>query len=171
MTGKGDRDLYIDMLKNQIRILEECDVDCQKFGSGMTVIATLNSLAWSAIMINAVLMFMGAWMWAIRVISLYCTYFACLFQFIMLIISGTMMFTDYATMCGRSIEKTAAPEDNWMMRDEYNSTVALWATSWVMMLVIVPIGMVSATTKKDLIMPEDERKEKYEIADNTNRYD
>ena len=159
MTGKGDRDLYIDMLKNQIRILEECDVDCQKFGSGMTVIATLQSLAWSLIMINAILMFMGAWFWMVRAFSLYCTYFACLFQFIMLIASGTMMFTDYAKMCGRSIVKTAGADDLWTMADEYNSTVSLWATSWIMMLVIVPIGMVSATSKQDedRIMPEERK--------------
>ena len=113
----------------------------------MTVIATLQSLAWSLIMINAILMVMGAWFWMVRAFSLYCTYFACLFQFIMLIASGTMMFTDYAKMCGRSIVKTAGADDLWTMADEYNSTVSLWATSWIMMLVIVPIGMVSATSK------------------------
>ena len=143
------------MLKKQITILEECDVDCQKFGSGLTVIATLNSLAWTLIMLNAILMFMGAWMWVLRVFSLYITYFACLFQFIMLIISGTMMFTDYATMCGRSVVKTAGDGENWIMADEYKATVALWATSWVMMFVIVPIGMVSAHTKNVSIGAEE----------------
>ena len=69
----------------------------------------------------------------------------------MLIASGTMMFTDYAKMCSRSIVNTANGNNLWTMADEYNVTVSLWATSWVMMLVIVPIGMVSATSKKDTI--------------------
>ena len=105
-------------------------------------------------MINAILMFMGAWFWMVRAVSLYCTYFACLFQFIMLIASGTMMFTDYASMCSYSVVKTASVDSLWTMSDEYNSTVRLWATSWVMMIVIVPIGMVSATSKKDKVTPK-----------------
>ena len=54
-------------------------MDCQKTGSGFSIVATLNALSLALIGLNALFMFCGAWMKQCRVISTYCTFFTCLF--------------------------------------------------------------------------------------------
>ena len=36
-----DKDRYLDRIKSHIRIMEDCDMDCQKFGSGLSVVASI----------------------------------------------------------------------------------------------------------------------------------
>ena len=109
----------LNLNRNFIAVIEDCDVDCQKLGGGLSVVAAINQVSLSYIMLNFVCMFIGTWRWRARVFSTYCTYVSCSVQFIILLVSGSMLFTPYAGMCARSITKTNGPELLWSVADDY----------------------------------------------------
>ena len=137
----ADKNLYTGILKTHIELMEDCDQDCQKFGSGMSVVAAINQISLAFILLNFLCMFIGTWRWRARVFSTYCTYISCVTQFIILIVSGTMLFTPYAMMCSTSLTKTAGEKVSWHSADDFYMLVWLWATQWIWMFVFVFAAM------------------------------
>ena len=136
---KGDN--LLNLNKNFIAVMEDCDTDCQKLGSGLSVVAAINQVALGYIMLNMVCMFIGTWRWRARVFSTYCTYVSAAIQFIILLVSGSMLFTPYASMCARSMTKTKGPFISWSMADDYQSIVAIWSIQFIWMFIFVCVGM------------------------------
>ena len=135
-TARG----YRGMLDLYIKIVEDCDMDCQKLGSGFSIVAAFNQISIAFILLNFLCMFIGAWRWRARVFSTYCTYVSCLVQFIILILSSTMLFTNYASLCGRSSQLTMGKME-WRMSDDYGVLVFLWGSQWIWMFIFVCAGM------------------------------
>lgn len=127
-------------LQNRIDVMSDCDRDCQKFGSGMTLVSLLNWIALMIIWVNSILMFAGTWRPMARIASVYCTPFACIFQLVILIISGAILFRPYAMLCGHSLEKTYGADVMWYMSDDYMTVVSLWATQWFWMFAFLCFG-------------------------------
>lgn len=99
-----DEDLYKGVLKGYIELVEDCDIDCQAKGSQISVVAALNGSAMGIIALNALFMFIGTWRYRWRVCSIYCTLFACLFQFAIIVTSATMLFSQYSvSLCSISM--------------------------------------------------------------------
>ena len=136
-----DKEFYTNVLKGHIELIEDCDMDCQKFGSGLSVVAAINQISLGFIVLNFLCMFIGTWRWRARVFSTYCTYVSCFVQFIILIVSATMLFTPYTMMCATSLEKTMGDGISWHIADDWYAIVVLWATQWVWMFVFVCAAM------------------------------
>ena len=130
-------------MKSYIKLVEDCDMDCQKLGSGYSVIAGINQISMAFILLNFLCMFIGAWRYRWRVCSVYCTLVACLCQLILSIVSATMLFTKYNNVCGRSLTNTFEGF-RWTMNDDIMMTLNLWIASLVLMLPFVCCGMCSA---------------------------
>ena len=144
-----DEDLYKNVLEGMIEVYEDCDIDCQKMGSGMTVVAMVNQAVLGLIGLNALFMFIGTWRYRFRVCSVYCTLCMCMVQFIVLIISATMLFSKYTlVMCSTSLTPTA-PDMMWTMADDYFVHTYLWGAQIIMMFVFVCFGMCSAYKAED----------------------
>jgi hypothetical protein len=146
VTGKigwADGDLTTDLAQALLDLDDDCDLDCQKRGSALTVIAILMRTSYGIIALNALFMFIGAWRYRARVCSVYCTFVACLCQLILLIVSATMMFTKYNNVCMRSLSKTFEGF-RWTMADDFQMTFNLWVASFILMLPFVCCGMCSA---------------------------
>lgn len=136
-----DKKFYTEVLKTHIELIEDCDMDCQKFGSGLSVVAAINQISLGFILLNFLCMFIGTWRWRARVFSTYCTYVSCFVQFIILIVSGTMLFTPYSSMCATSLVKTMGSSISWHVADDWYAVTMLWATQWVWMFVFVCAAM------------------------------
>ena len=87
--------------------------------------------------------FIGAWRWRARVFSTYCTYCACVFQFLIMIVSGIFLYTDYAVMCASSTVKVAGsgPTADWMMADDYAGMTGIWGTQFILIFFFLFVGM------------------------------
>ena len=138
-----DKDRYLDRMKAHVRIMEDCDLDCQKFGSGLSVVASINQISLGFLALNMLCSFIGAWRWRARVFSTYCTYVSCCVQFIIMIVSGVFLYTDYAVMCMTSTVKVAGsgPTAEWMMADDYISMTWIWGTQFILIFVFACVGM------------------------------
>jgi len=148
MNWAGE-DLYKDILKAKIELYEDCDLDCQKRGSGMTIVAILNQTVLGLIGLNALFMFIGTWRYRWRACSVYCTIAMCMFQFIVLIVSATMLFSKYTmTLCATSLTSTA-PDFMWSMADDVNINVQLWGAQLILMFCFVCCGFCSAYKADD----------------------
>ena len=134
------KEVFVDSLKAYINIVDDCDTDCQKLGGGLSVVAGINQISLGFVMLNFLCMFIGTWRWRARVFSTYCTFVSCFVQFIILIVSATMLFTDYASMCARSMTSTAG-DLQWTMADDWQNIVTAWATQWVWMFIWLCVGM------------------------------
>lgn len=134
LAGETERDWFFD----------ECDIDCQARGSGLSTVGILNQISLGIIMLNAILMFAGTWRFNDRVISVYCTFAACLIQLIMLIISATYIFSIYSMqICSRSMTETA-PGLFWTMHDDYYQNVYCWIVQIPLMFMFCCSGMIPA---------------------------
>jgi len=102
-----DTDYTSDLMEAKLELAEDCDMDCQKKGSQLTVVATLMGTIYGFVGLNALCMFCGAWVFYCRMASIVCTMVTCLVQFALLITSGVMMMTKYNNVCGRSMTITA----------------------------------------------------------------
>lgn len=142
-----DEDLYRDLLKDFIDLLEDCDVDCQANGSQLTAIAGLMGAVYGLVALNAIFMFIGTWRYRWRVCSIYCTFGVCLFQFVALIVAGALMFTKYNAICARSIRETMGDGNMWSMADDFYMTFSLWVISFITMFCFVCCGLCSAMTE------------------------
>jgi len=147
VTGKinwNDENLYKDALRQYIELMEGCDIDCQKTGSGLTIVAILNATSLGFIGLNALFMFIGTWRYRFRVCSVYCTIFSCMFQFAILITSATFLFNKYSTtLCMRSLAPTAGGL-MWTMADDYATNVSLWFSQFFLMFGFLICGFCSA---------------------------
>jgi len=143
-----DEDLYRDLLKDYIDLMEDCDVDCQARGSQLTGIAGLLAMVYGLVYLNAIFMFIGTWRYRWRICSLYCTFCVCLVQFVVLILTGAMMFTKYNMICGRSLTETAGKGNMWSMADDFYMTFSCWVTSFITMFCFVCCGMCPAVRGK-----------------------
>ena len=139
----NDENLYKDFLKAKVEMMEDCDIDCQKAGSQLTLVATLMGTVYGIIGLNALFMFIGTWRYRWRVCSVYCPFFACLFQFIILCVVGALLFTKYNAVCARSLTPTAGNMP-WTMADDFYITFVVWIFSFIWMFVFVCCGMCSA---------------------------
>ena len=100
-------------------------------------------VAYGIIGLNALFMFIGTWRYGFRVCSVYCTFFACMFQFCILVAVGAMLFTKTNAICARSLSPTAGPF-LWTMADDFYVTFVVWIFSFIWMFVFVCCGMCSA---------------------------
>ena len=139
----SDENLYKDFLSDLVELMDDCDIDCQKAGSQLTLIATLMGVVYGLVGLNALFMFIGTWRYRWRICSVYCTFVACMIQFALLIAVGALMFTKYNALCARSLYAT---NDYWMysMNDDFYFTFTSWIASWIWMFVFVCCGMCSA---------------------------
>ena len=143
-----DEDLYRDLLKDYIDLIEDCDVDCQAKGSQLTVVATLMGLAYGLAGLNAIFMFVGAWRYRWRFCSLICTAVVCLLQFVLLIVSGALLFTKYNAVCARSMVQTYGENMIWTMADDFYMTFSLWIVGFFAMFGFCCCGLCSAVRAK-----------------------
>ena len=140
--------MYRDLLSDYIDMVEDCDVDCQARGSQLTVIAGLLGAVYGLVCLNAIFMFIGTWRYRWRVCSVYCTFAVCMFQFVILIATGAMMFTKYNAVCMRSMTETMGRGNMWTMADDFYMTVSLWIISFITMFAFVCCGLCSAMREK-----------------------
>ncbi len=137
-----DTPYYDELMEAKIELMEDCDIDCQKRGSQLTLIATLMGAAYGCIGLNALFMFCGAWWFYLRMCSMICTMVACLFQFAILITTGVLMMTKYNNVCMRSLTPTVEGF-RWTMADDFYVTFSLWVISFFAMFIFVCCGMCS----------------------------
>jgi len=137
-----------DLLEAFNDLANDCDMDCQKRGSQLTIIAMILGTSFEIVALNSLFMFIGAWRYRARVCSVYCTLATCLIQFILTIVAGTMMFTKYNNVCARSLTNTF---DNfrWTMNDDFTMTFNLWVAGIILMLPFVCCGLCSAVVSYD----------------------
>lgn len=89
-------------------------------------------------------MFIGTWRYKWRTFSIFCTFAACLIQFIMIIVSATYIFSIYSIqVCARSMTETAAGVP-WNMSNDFWANIYFWCLQIVLMFVFVCCGMVPA---------------------------
>lgn len=129
-----------DLLQDRIDIRNDCDKDCQKMGSGMTLCAILLSVAMGLIQLNAIIMFAGTWRPMDRIISTYCFPVCGIIQFVMLIVCSVYLFKPYARMCARSLYPTWGENVQWYMSDDYFVMTFSYITQWIWMFVFCCIG-------------------------------
>ena len=144
----ADEDLYRDFLSDYIDLFEDCDVDCQARGSQLTAIAGLLASVYGLVCLNAIFMFIGTWRPGARICSVYCTFAVCLFQFIVLIVAGAMLFTKYNAICSRSVTETMGEGNLWTMADDFYTTISLWAISFITMFCFLCCGLCSTIREK-----------------------
>ena len=147
----NDEGLYKSYLVDTIALMEDCDIDCQQKGSQMTLVAILNQVSFAIIALNAVIMFLGTWMYRARVMSVYCTFFACLFQFAIIVTSGVILCSPYAIVCARSMQDTAG-DLMWTMRDDYGAMFSLWIISIIAMFPFVCCGLIPTMKCDDKVV-------------------
>ena len=138
--GHMNGDAFKGQLKGWVDTIENCDIDCQARGSGMSLVSILNGTSLGIICFNALIMFIGAWKCWARIWSTYCTMFACVFQFAILIVSATYLFSQYTiSMCSVSTEGTAEGF-LWTMKDDVEMNITLWVGQMIFMFVFVAFG-------------------------------
>lgn len=121
-----EEDMQKDFLEEFLDLVEDCDLDCQRNGSGLSMVAFLNGLALGLIGLNALFMFFGIWMTKFRIVSVYMNFCTCLFHFIILIVSATCIFNQFSTtLCARSLTLTGEGR-LYTMADDYRMNVGLW---------------------------------------------
>lgn len=98
-----EEDLWKDYLREYIEMVEDCDIECQRMGSGLSIVAFLNSLVLGLIGLNAVLMCIGIKSSMFRTMSVYCNLATCMCQAAVLVVSAFCIFSKYSmTFCARS---------------------------------------------------------------------
>jgi len=152
----ANEDAWIDWREGTLDLSEDCDIDCQAAGSQMSLVASLNGTALGIIGLNALFMFIGTWRYRWRVCSVYCTLFACLFQFAVIITTATMLFSKYTiTLCAGSLTPTAGMDDAgnallpWYMADDWAVNVMLWVAQIFLMFGFLACGLCSAMKSED----------------------
>ena len=140
----NDEDLYRDLLKDYIDLIEDCDIDCQKAGSQLTLIAGLMGTSYGIVALNAIFMFVGTWRYRWRFCSVICTAATCLIQLILSIVVGALLFTKYNAVCARSMVKTYGENMIWTMADDFYVTFSLWIVSFFAMMFFCCCGLCQA---------------------------
>jgi hypothetical protein len=141
--GYNDEGLYRGYLEAWLEAVEDCDLDCQAKGSQLTLIGELMGAAYGIIIINSMIMFVGTWRYGFRACSVYCTLFACVFQFAIIIVTAVLLFTKYNRMCSYSMVNTFEGF-RWTMADDMQATFSSWITSIFAMFGFLACGLCSA---------------------------
>jgi len=128
-----DTELYRDLVKDYIDMVDTCDIDCQARGSQLTIVAILMNVVYSLVCLNALFMFIGTWRPYFRICSTYFTWFVCLFQFCVLVATGTILDSKYNRVCMRSMTQTWGV-GIWTMADDFFVTGSLWVLSFFLMI-------------------------------------
>ena len=131
MTDSYDWDtteLYRDLMKDYIDLIDDCDIDCQARGSQLTIVAILLNTVYGLVCLNALMMFIGTWRYGFRVCSVYFSIFICLFQFCVIVATGVILDSKYNKVCMRSMTKTWGV-GIWTMADDFYMTGSLWLIS------------------------------------------
>lgn len=128
-----DTEMYRDLIKAYVDMVDTCDLDCQARGSQLTLVGVLMSTVYSLVMLNALFMFIGTWRPYFRICSTYFTWFVCLFQFCVLVACGTILDSTYNRLCMRSMTKTWGV-GIYTMADDFFVTGSLWVISFFMMI-------------------------------------
>ena len=84
-------------------MIDDCDIDCQKAGSQLTLIATLMGVVYGLVGLNSLFMFIGTWRYRFRICSVYFTMVLCLFQFCVIVATGVILDSKYNKVCMRSM--------------------------------------------------------------------
>jgi len=142
MLTINDEDLYRDFLTEYLDMVDDCDIDCQKNGSQMTLLASLNATAFGFIAFNALLMFIGTWISKARFASVICTFFSALFQFCIIVVTGVILCSKYNMICARSMVNTFEGMQ-WTMRDDFMVVWSLWIASIILMIPFLCMGLCS----------------------------
>ena len=129
-----DEDLYRDMLKDFITMVDDCDIDCQQKGSGLSVVSALLAIPYAMFGLTGIMMLLGNVTAGCRVGAIFCTICSGCVLFIMLLVSATMLFSNYSAVCMKSMTKTAGDGLFWHMADDFRMVVTLWATSWIWLM-------------------------------------
>lgn len=141
--GKLDvynEDLFINSLTYYIELVDECDIDCQQKGSQVTLAATLSAIPYGFAGLNALFMIIGAWSRNCRLCSIWCTLCVFIFQFAILIVTGTMIFSKYSLGCFGSLTPTAGEGVQWTMSDDMYSMAYLYLAGWFALFVFLCCG-------------------------------
>lgn len=136
-----DEDLYRDLLKDYIDMVEDCDIDCQKSGSQLTLIGSLMATSYGVVALNAIFMFVGTWRYRWRFCSIICTLLTCVCQLVISIVVGALLFTKYNAVCSRSMVKTYGKNMIWTMADDFYVTFSLWVISFIAMFIFCCCGL------------------------------
>lgn len=136
-AGKINYDLGTDttkmFLEGYINFIENCDLECQARGSGLTAVAQLNSISMGFICLNALFMFIGTWRYRWRVCSVYCTVIVACFQIAIIVFTAICIFSPYSlTLCSVSMTRTDGEGNLWTMADDWYTHVGLWASQLVL---------------------------------------
>jgi len=85
------------------------------------------------VQLNALFMFIGTWRYRMRICSVYCSMFICLFQFAVIIATGCLLFTKYNGVCALSMQTTSIWDGAWLwtMADDFYTTHTLWGMTIV----------------------------------------
>ena len=86
-----DSEMYRNLMKDIVDLVDDCDLDCQARGSQLTLVAVLLGAVYGLVCLNALFMFIGTWRYRFRICSVYFTAFVCLFQFCVVIATGVIL--------------------------------------------------------------------------------
>jgi len=98
------------------------------------------STAYTIIGLNALCMFFGTWLYRCRLFSIYFTFLACFVQFILLMVSASMLFSNYSNLCRLSTTNTIK-NFRWTLHDDFKMTTDLWILSLFLMFFIVMLSL------------------------------
>ena len=85
-------------------------------------------------------MIIGAWSRNCRLCSIWCTLCVFIFQFAILIVTGTMIFSKYSLGCFGSLTPTAGEGVQWTMSDDMYSMAYLYLAGWFALFVFLCCG-------------------------------
>lgn len=139
-----DEDLFKEALRDKITMVDDCDIECQQKGSGLSVVATIMAIPYAMFALTGIMMALGNVTPNCRVGAIFCTFCSGLVLWIMLIVSATMIFSDYSTVCRKSMVKTAGDGIYWYMADDFQMVILLWATSWITLNLFCCCGCMNA---------------------------
>ena len=144
ISGYHNENIYKDLLKSFVDLVDDCDIDCQAKGSQMTAFAVLMGTLFGLIGLNALFMLIGTWRYNWRICSIYCTLFMCVFQLAVLIGAATLMFTKYNAFCARSMHWSWGKDIPWFIADDFYWSFVFWCSGWFTMFFYCCCGLCSA---------------------------
>ena len=86
-----ETEMYRDLMRDYVDMVDDCDIDCQARGSQLTLVAVLLGAVYGLVCLNALFMFIGTWRYRFRICSVYFTMFVCLFQFAVIVATGVIL--------------------------------------------------------------------------------
>ena len=107
------------------------------------MVAALMAIPYAMFGLTGIMMILGNVTPNCRVGAIFCTLCSGCVLFICLLISATMLFSNYSVVCSRSMTKTAGDGIFWYMADDYRMVVTLWATSWIVLMCFCCCGLAN----------------------------